>query len=70
MPQIGLYNRDTDPASYVDKYMSWMELQGVNDDILCRAFPMKLGDQAHKWFRMMPNHSIKSWDELTSYFLT
>lgn len=36
-----------------------MKLQGASDAIMCRAFPLTLGDKAQKWFRRMYERSVK-----------
>lgn len=35
-----------DPLSHLDKYTSCIELQGSSGAIICRAFPLTLGDKA------------------------
>ena len=48
--------------------MTLMHLQGVADEIMCRAFPTTLKGPARVWFsRLMPN-SISTFKELSAQF--
>lgn len=46
IPQMIVNEREGDPLSHLDNYTSWMELQGTINAIMCRAFPLTLGDKA------------------------
>lgn len=59
IPQLVACEEKGDPLSHQDKYTSWMKLQGASDAIMCRAFPLTLGDKAQKWFRRMYERSVK-----------
>ncbi|XP_022875758.1 uncharacterized protein LOC111394231 [Olea europaea var. sylvestris] len=67
--QIAAYEGDSDPLSHLDKYTSWMELQGASNAIMCRAFSLTLGDKAQRWFRRLHERSVKDWDDLATTFL-
>ncbi|KAL2504781.1 Retrotrans gag domain-containing protein [Abeliophyllum distichum] len=43
MPQLTSYEDGNDPVGHLDRYTSWMELQGASDAIMCRAFPLTFG---------------------------
>ncbi|KAL2534980.1 Uncharacterized protein Adt_08331 [Abeliophyllum distichum] len=44
MLQLTSYEDGNDPVGHLDRYTSWMELQGASDAIMCmcRAFPPHL----------------------------
>ena len=47
-----------------------MELQGVQDVIKCRAFPLTLGGFTRGWYRQLKPRSISSFKDLTRSFVT
>ncbi|KAL2487047.1 Gag-pol polyprotein [Abeliophyllum distichum] len=51
MPQLTSYEDDNDPVGHLDRYTSWMELQRASDAIMCRAFPLTLGNRAMRCSR-------------------
>ena len=68
MPQIDSYNGVNDPLDHLETFKTLMHLQGVADEIMCRAFPTTLKGAARIWFsRLMPN-SINTFKELSAYF--
>ncbi|XP_022899394.1 uncharacterized protein LOC111412703 [Olea europaea var. sylvestris] len=69
IPQIAAYEGDGDPLSHHDKYTSWMELQEASNAIMCRAFPLTLGDKAQRWFRRLHERLVKNWNDLATVFL-
>ena len=42
MPQIKTYDEVKDPLDHLKTFKTLMHLQGVPDEIMCRAFPMTL----------------------------
>ncbi|XP_022875824.1 uncharacterized protein LOC111394307 [Olea europaea var. sylvestris] len=50
---MAAYEGDGDPLSHLDKYTSWIELQGASNAIMCRAFSLTLGDKVQRWFRRL-----------------
>ncbi|KAL2470888.1 Uncharacterized protein Adt_39024 [Abeliophyllum distichum] len=42
MPQLTSYEDGNNPIGYLDRYTSWMKLQGASDAIMCRAFSPNL----------------------------
>ena len=47
-----------------------MHLQGVADEIMCRAFPMTLKGAARIWFNRLTPNSISTFKELSVQFTT
>ncbi|XP_022883451.1 uncharacterized protein LOC111400263 [Olea europaea var. sylvestris] len=67
--QMATYEGDGDLLSHLDKYTSWMELQGTSDVIMCRVFSLTLGDKARRWFRRLHQRLVKNWNDLATTFL-
>ena len=70
MPTMATYDGSKDPVEHVDTFRTWMELQGVQDAIKCRAFPLTLGGSARAWYRQLKPRSISSFKDLTRSFVT
>ncbi|KAL2462177.1 Gag-pol polyprotein [Abeliophyllum distichum] len=66
MPQLTSYEDGNDPVGHLDRYTSWMELQGAIDAIMCRAFPLTFEKRAMRWFKKLPQCSIRSWSDMSS----
>ena len=70
MPQIKSYDGVKDPLDHLETFKTLMHLQGVPDEIICRAFPTTLKGHAKTWFsRLMPN-SINTFKELSAQFIS
>ena len=50
MPQIDSYDGVKDPLNHLKTFKTLMHLQGVADEIMCRAFPTTLKGAARIWF--------------------
>ena len=62
------YNGNNDPLYHLESFKTLMHLQGVPDEIMCRAFPTTLKGLARIWFsRLMPN-SINTFKDLSTQF--
>ncbi|KAL2542874.1 Gag-pol polyprotein [Abeliophyllum distichum] len=70
IPQLTSYNDGNDPVGHLDRYTSWMELQRASDAIMCRAFPLTFGNRAMRWFKKLPQRSIRSWNDLSGQFIS
>ncbi|XP_023895635.1 uncharacterized protein LOC112007514 [Quercus suber] len=46
-----------------------MHLQGVSDEIMCRAFPTTFKVPARVWFSKIPPNSVNSFEELSKLFV-
>ena len=68
MLQIESYDGVKDPLDHLETFKTLMHLQGVPDEIMCRAFPTTPKGVARIWFsRLMPN-SINTFKELSAQF--
>ena len=66
MPQIKSYDGVKDPLNHLDTFKTLMHLQGVPNEIMCRAFPTTLKGPVIIWFsRLMPN-CINTFEELST----
>ena len=66
--QIDSYEGVKDPLDHLETFKTLMHLQGVADEIMCKAFPTTLKGVVRIWFsRLMPN-SISTFKELSAQF--
>ena len=68
MPQIESYNRVKDPLNHRETFKTLMHVQGVPDEIMCRAFPTTLKDPVRIWFSRLTPNSINTFKELSAQF--
>ena len=68
MPQIESYDGVKDLLNHLETFKTLMHLQGVPDEIMCRAFPTTLKSPTRIWFsRLMPS-SINTFKKLSTQF--
>ncbi|KAJ0970927.1 hypothetical protein J5N97_018886 [Dioscorea zingiberensis] len=67
-PNIRYYDGTTDPYEHVERYCAEIMTNGLNEVVLCRAFPKTLTGIAYDWFRSLPLESIASFRRLTELF--
>ena len=68
MPQIESYNEVKDPLDHLETFKTQMHLQGVSDEIMCKAFPTTLKGPARIWFSRLTPNSINTFKALSSQF--
>ena len=66
MPQIESYDGVKDPLDHLETFKTLMQLQGVLDEIMCRAFPTTLKGVARIWFSRLTPNSINTFKELSA----
>ena len=66
--QIEAYDKSKDPLDHLKLFKTLMYLQGVADEIMCRAFPTTLKGLARVWFSMLKSNSISTFKELSAQF--
>ena len=66
MPQIESYDGVKDPLDHLETFKTLMHLQGVPDEIMCRAFPTTLKGPARVWFSRLTPSSINTFKELSA----
>ena len=62
------YDRSKDPLDHLESFKTLMHLQGVVDEIMCRAFPTMLKGPARIWFSRLTPNSISTFKELSAQF--
>ena len=68
MPQIENYDGVKDPLDHLETFNTLMHLQGVLDEIMCRAFPTTLKIPTRIWFSRLTPNSINTFKELSAQF--
>ena len=68
MPQVENYDGNKDPLDHLESFKALMHLQGVPDEIMCRAFPTMLKGPARIWFSRLTPNSISTFKELSNQF--
>ena len=53
---------------HLESFKTLMHLQGIPDEIMCRAFPTMLKGLARIWFSRLTPNSISSFKELSAQF--
>ena len=69
MPSLDSYDGTRDPFDHIATFKTTMQLQGVSDEIMCRAFPTTLKGLAQVWFSKIPPNSISSFEKLSKLFV-
>ncbi|GJX09855.1 reverse transcriptase domain-containing protein [Tanacetum coccineum] len=66
--------KDEDANEHLDKYLSitqFIKQNGVSQDIInLNLFPFSLTHEAKSWFYTLKTHSIHTWEEMVSKFLS
>ena len=61
MPQVEAYDGSKDPPDHLESFKTLIHLQGMADEIMCRAFPTTLKGPTRVWFsRLALNSDRKS----------
>ena len=70
MPQVEAYDGSKDPLDHLESFKTLMHLQGVLDEIMCRAFPTTLKGPAQVWFSKIVPNFILTFKELSGLLVT
>ena len=62
------YDGSKDPLNHLESFKTLMHLQGVADEIMCRAFPTTLKGPARIWFSRLTPNSIGTFKKLSAQF--
>ena len=68
MPQVETYDESKDPLDHLKSFRTLMHLQGVADEIMCRAFPATLKGLTRIWFSKLTPNSNGTFKELSAQF--
>ncbi|XP_072064597.1 uncharacterized protein [Arachis hypogaea] len=63
------YDGTQDPLEHLTAFEARMNLEGVGDEVRCRAFPVTLAGPAIRWFNGLPQGSIYSFSDISRAFL-
>ena len=66
MLQVESYDKAKDPLDHLESFKTLMHLQGVADEIMCRAFPTTLKELTRIWFSRLTPNSISTFKELSA----
>jgi hypothetical protein len=69
VPQLETFDGLKDLLDYLDSFRTVMHLQGVSDEIMCRAFPTNLRGSARVWFNQLEIGSIDTFAQLSQAFI-
>ena len=70
MPQVEPYDGSKDPLDHLEPFKTLMYLQGVLDEIICRAFPITLKGPMRVWFNKLTLNTVSTFKELSGHFIT
>ena len=68
MPQVEAYDGSKNPLDHLESFKTLMHLQGMADEIICKAFPTMLKGPARIWFNRLTLNSISTFKELSARF--
>ncbi|XP_057742889.1 uncharacterized protein LOC130961172 [Arachis stenosperma] len=63
------YDGTQDPLEHLTAFEARMNLEGVGDEVRCRAFPVTLAGPAIRWFNSLPQSSIYNFSDISRAFL-
>ena len=69
LPFLDLYDGTCDLFDHIANFKTTMHLQGVLDEIMCRAFLTTLKGSARVWFSKIPLNLVSSFEELSKLFV-
>ena len=69
LPSLDSYDGTRDPFDHIATFKTTMHLQGVPNEIMCRAFPTTLKSPARVWFSKITPNSVSSFEELSKLFV-
>ena len=70
MPQVETYDGSRNPFYHLESFKPLMHLQGVPEEIICRAFPTTLEGPARIWFNKLTPNTVSTFKELSGHFVT
>ena len=69
MPTLDSYVGTHDPCDHIATFKTIMHLQGVPEEIICRAFPTTLKGPARVWFSKLLPNTITLFQQLSKFFV-
>ena len=68
MLQVETYDGSKDLLDHLESFKTLMHLQGMPNEIMCKAFPTTLKGLARIWFSRLTPNSISTFKELSAQF--
>ena len=65
MSSLDSYDGMRNPCDHIATFNTTMHLQGVQNEIICRAFPTTLKGPARVWFNKIPPNTVGSFKEVS-----
>ena len=62
MPSLDSYDGMRNPFDHIATFKTTMHLQGIPDEIMCKAFPTTLKGLAQVWFSKIPLNNVGSFE--------
>ena len=69
MPTLDSYDGIRDSCDHIAMFKTTMHLQGVPNEIMCRAFPTTLKGPTRVWFGKLLLNTITLFQELSKLFV-
>ena len=69
MPSLDSYDGTCDPFDHIATFKTTMHLQGIPDEIMCRASPTILKGPTRVWFSKIPLNTVSSFEDLSKLFV-
>ena len=69
MPSLDSYDGTRNPCDHIVTFKTTMHLQGIPNEIMCKAFPTTLKELARVWFSKIPPNIVSSFEELSMLFV-
>ncbi|XP_057762622.1 uncharacterized protein LOC130982597 [Arachis stenosperma] len=63
------YDGTQDPLEHLTAFEARMNLEGVGDEVRCRAFLVTLAGPAIRWFNSLPQGSVTGFSDISRAFL-
>ncbi|XP_057740502.1 uncharacterized protein LOC130957672 [Arachis stenosperma] len=63
------YDGTQDPQEHLTAFEAQMNLEGVGDEVRCRAFLVTLAGPAIRWFNSLPQGSVAAFSDISRAFL-
>ncbi|XP_016177859.1 uncharacterized protein LOC107620165 [Arachis ipaensis] len=63
------YDGTQDPQEHLTAFEARMNLEGVGDEVRCRAFPVTLAGPAIRWFNSLPQDYVARFSDISRNFL-
>nr|GMD52473.1 uncharacterized protein LOC109149038 [Ipomoea batatas] len=70
IPEHATFDGMGDPREHLVSYQAKMQVLGVEEPLMCKAFLPTLKGLAQKWFLALPSRSIRCFNDLADRFLT